>query len=269
MNGIAALILSKQTSTQAILSRTLADYSEIQILPLPTDEIDAIEIMRKVLPDVLFADISLVSVALIFLFESLQDYERPALILITERPELAVKAFEMGALDILLTPLHEDRIRISLQRALKRIENQKKAKLAKRLLSVLTDSDLQNTRFDEFPRRISVKVGSRIEFVDVRLIDWIEAADQYVKIHAGAKEYLLRMRMAALERQLNPKHFFRIHRHSIINLQSICEVIQKSNECCAVLKNGKRVAVSRFRKNQFLGLLGTLSDQKQRLMQSR
>ena len=82
--------------------------------------------------------------------------------------------------------------------------------------------------------------------IDVEAIDWIQAADNYVVVHSGGREYLLRETLATLERQLDPARFVRIHRSTIAALDRIIELHPSSHGDFDVrLRNGTSLTLSR------------------------
>jgi two-component system LytT family response regulator len=87
---------------------------------------------------------------------------------------------------------------------------------------------------------------SRMFFAKTVDIDWIEAADNYVRLHIGGQAHLVRGRIATLEERLDPALFVRIHRSTIINLDSVCELKPwSSGELIVVLRDGAKVKLSR------------------------
>jgi two-component system LytT family response regulator len=108
------------------------------------------------------------------------------------------------------------------------------------------------------PARVAVRTGDRLVVVDWRDVDWIEAADNYVKLHVGAKTHILRETLASIEKQLDPARFARIHRSAIVQLDRIAELHPASHgDVDVVLRNGTRLGVSRTwraRVEQLIGL---------------
>ena len=97
-----------------------------------------------------------------------------------------------------------------------------------------------------------MRVRERIVVVDAADIDWIEAADYYVSIHAGGHAYLLREPLAELEKSLDPDVFFRVHRSAIVNLARIREIHPMFHgDSMLVLSDGSQVKLSRSRRGEF------------------
>ena len=101
----------------------------------------------------------------------------------------------------------------------------------------------------EFLTRISVKSGGRIHFLRVEELDWIEAADYYVKLHVGDRHHLMRESLNQLEKRLDPARFFRIHRSTIVNLERVREIQPRSaGDGVVHLTGGVELRCSRARR---------------------
>ena len=106
-------------------------------------------------------------------------------------------------------------------------------------------------------RRLAIRDTGRVVFLDVDEIEYIEAADYYVQIHAGGKAYLHRETMQSLEARLDPERFMRIHRSAIVNVERIRELHHDSpTEWVVVLETGQRLRVSRNRREHLERRLG-------------
>lgn len=107
------------------------------------------------------------------------------------------------------------------------------------------------------PERLAIKEGSRVVFLRADEIDWVEAADYYVEIHAGSKSYLVRETMASFERRLDPLQFVRIHRSAIINRRRIRELRSGGRrEAIVVLEGGATLKVARSQRDKLATLRG-------------
>jgi two-component system LytT family response regulator len=105
-------------------------------------------------------------------------------------------------------------------------------------------------RAGSFLSRVMVKESGRVFFQPVEGIDWIESADYYSRLHVGEATHLIRESMSALEDQLDPMRFVRIHRTAIVNVERVKELrLDYANRHVVVLKNGARLPLSRTRKD--------------------
>jgi len=144
----------------------------------------------------------------------------PAVIFVTAYDRYALKAFEVHALDYLLKPFDDERFARAIQRVRRQIERQSIDDLSRRLQGLL--DDMQSAR--KYVERLVIKSAGRIFFLSVGEIDWIEAADNYVRLHAGRESHLLRETMNNLEKKLDPDQFLRVHRSRIVNARKIKEL---------------------------------------------
>lgn len=133
-----------------------------------------------------------------------------------------VRAFELNAVDYLLKPFDEDRLRQSLGRAAERWLERQAAKtqatLAAHLQFLLAGTPAS---VPTWPERLVVRDGERFEFVPVESLDWVESANNYVQLHCGAKTHLMLETLSGLEKKLDPRKFVRIHRGRIVNVSRV------------------------------------------------
>jgi two-component system LytT family response regulator len=143
--------------------------------------------------------------------EHLTDLPLPVIIFVTAYDQYALKAFEVSALDYLLKPFDDARFHKALAQARRQIEQQDASELGRKLLTLMGTRGVRPDA-PSYLARVMVKTAGRVIFIRVEEIDWIEAYDNYVRLHVGGKAHLLRQTMNDLEAALNPKQFARIHR---------------------------------------------------------
>jgi two-component system LytT family response regulator len=204
--------------------------------------------------DLLFLDIQMPEVTGIELARTIQANGMPAVVFVTAYDQYALRAFEVHALDYLLKPFSSDRFRAALGHA--------REHLAKRRSTVdpsaATASGGQRDQHIAGRRnRLMVKSGGRIHFVRTSDIDWCEAAGNYVRMHVGQQEHLVRDTMGHLESQLDSQQFMRIHRSTIVNVDRIQEMQSSFNgEYVVLLRNGTRLTLSRGYRDAIQTRLG-------------
>jgi two-component system LytT family response regulator len=183
----------------------------------------------------------------------------PVIIFVTAYDQYALKAFEVSALDYLLKPFSDERFRKALQQAKQQIEQQDASEFGKKMLALIGARDLK----PDAPRyltRLMVKSAGRVLFLKTEEIDWIEAYDNYVRLHAAGKAYLLRQTMNELEAALDPEQFARIHRSAIVNLDRVKELQPLFNsEALVLLQDGTELKLSRSRRENLEKRLGVES----------
>ena len=171
--------------------------------------------------------------------QSVSPSELPAVVFVTAFDRYALKAFDVHAIDYLLKPFTRERFLTALSRARDRLNRKEDDDKIARLVD-----HLRMTR--RHPTRVAVRSADRFLVLDWRDVEWIEAADNYVKLHVGAKEFLLRDTLASIEKQLDPERFARIHRSAIVQLDRIVELHPASHgDVDVVLKGGARLVLSR------------------------
>lgn len=193
--------------------------------------IDAVEMIAREKPDVLFLDIQMPEVDGFEVLERAGVDSVPAVIFVTAYDEYALRAFDVHALDYLLKPFDDRRFYAAVARA--------KAQVKARTTP-------------SYARRFCVRTREKVLFVKADDIEWIEAADYYSSFHIGGKSYLLRQTMAELERQLDPAKFVRVHRSAIVNIERVQELHPLfRGDGVLVLQDGTRLRLSRARREEF------------------
>jgi two-component system LytT family response regulator len=195
---------------------------------------------------VLFLDIRMPRMGGFEVLEQLPEDRMPIVIFVTAYDEFAVRAFEFASLDYLLKPFDRERF----ARALARVRERRQADEVRDKLKALLDERAK------YPDRLEVKTSGRVVILKVDEIDWIDAAGNYVKIHAGSESLLLRDTMGRIEQRLDPRLFMRIHRSTIVNVERIRELQQQFHgDYVVVLKTGQRLTLSRSYRDKMRKLL--------------
>jgi two-component system LytT family response regulator len=202
----------------------------------------AVEAVRLHKPDLLFLDIEMPDLNGFEVLEQISKEHLPVIIFTTAYDHYAIRAFEAHALDYLLKPFNQVRLHHSLERARAELLKSHEQNVQARLLDMLN-----TTRPEPKPlRRLVIKTAGRVVFLELNEIDWIEAAANYVRIHAGKDAYLLREGIGTMSAKLDSGRFVRIHRSFIVNINRIRELQPCENgEFIAVLRNGKELSCSR------------------------
>ena len=178
---------------------------------------DAIAAIQKLKPDLVFLDVQMPGATGFDVITNVGVDRMPPVVFVTAYDRYALRAFDVHALDYLLKPFDRERFQQALSRARQHLERHDAGELERRLLELVQDLRSPPQR----PERFVIKSGGRVFFVRTDEIDWIEAAGNYVKLHVGAEAHLLRETMNALEAQLDPDVFFRIHRCHIVNIERV------------------------------------------------
>ena len=218
-----------------------------------SDGPSTIEAIRRTRPDLVFLDVQMPGGTGFDVVDALEPGPAPLFVFVTAFDKYALKAFDVHALDYLLKPFDRERFMQALSRARHRLERPSNGDLRRRLLALVRDLEPPAAR----PARFVIKAGGRVFFVRADEVDWIEAAGNYVKLHVGSDAHLLRETMSAVEVQLPPDTFYRIHRCHIVNIERVKELQPWFNgEYVVFLRTGARLTLSRGYREKLQDRIG-------------
>ncbi|MGH7461058.1 MAG: LytR/AlgR family response regulator transcription factor, partial [Longimicrobiales bacterium] len=248
---IRVLVVDDEPLARAGVCELLARDPELDVVGEAANGEDAVTAITELRPDLVMLDVQMPGMTGFEVLRVVGPERMPAVVFITAYDQFAVRAFEVNAVDYLLKPFDDERFAITLTRAKKTVRQSHAGELSRRLAELLDKSDtpiptpLPATTAG-YTDRMVIKSGGRVFFLRTDEIDWVEAADYYVKLHAGGKNYLLRETMNALESRLDPRRFFRVHRSAIVNLDRIRELQPYfRGEHMLILSDGTRLKLSR------------------------
>jgi len=245
------IIIDDEPLARSIVAEYLQSYPELQLLQECNDGFEGIKAIMQHQPDLIFLDSQMPKITG---FEMLELIEQPpAVIFTTAFDEYAIKAFETHAVDYLLKPFSKERFDKAVQKWMeqKAVTQSAPAAATESLLETASLSPGQN-------QRIVVKNGAKIKIIPVHEVLYLEAADDYVKIHTAESYYLKNKTMAHFEKALDAQQFARCHRSYMVNVQHIARIdpYEKDGHI-AILKSGAKVPVSKtgyVKLRQVLGL---------------
>ncbi|HEV3060083.1 MAG TPA: LytTR family DNA-binding domain-containing protein [Vicinamibacterales bacterium] len=233
------LIVDDERMARRRVRRLLTIEQEIAIVGECGDGGSAVKMITDLEPDIAFIDVQMPELDGFDVVESVPPDKLPAIVFVTAFDCYALRAFEVHAIDYLLKPFTNERFHTALTRARERVA----ARDPRAGIGALVDH-LRMTR--RHPARIAVRVGDRSVVIDWRNVDWIEAADNYVRLHVGTKDFLLRETIAAVGAQLDPDRFARVHRSAIVQVDRIAEFQPSGHgDVDLVLRNGVRLTLTR------------------------
>ena len=241
--SVRTLIVDDEPLARRNIRSLLKSHSDFEIVGECGSGMEALETMRHHPIDLLFLDVQMPELDGFQVLERIDSEKLPAVVFVTAYEEHAIRAFEVSAVDYLLKPVDDKRFEQALSRSKAMLARQESSLAQARLISLLE-------RREEAPycRRFLIRTNSRVYFVPVEEIDYIEAEDYYSALHVGAKTHLLREPIRDLAARLNPKEFVRIHRSAIVNVQRIKELRALSGGGHVVcLTNGTTLRLSRSR----------------------
>jgi two-component system LytT family response regulator len=253
---LRVLIVDDERLAREKLRRFLAQEKAVRIVGEAANGSEAVARIREERPDVVFLDVQMPGMDGFAVIEDLSGEPLPAVVFVTAHDEYAIRAFQVEAIDYLLKPFDRARLRSTLERARRQIgrEPGELVEKLRRLFGPGAGADAATAR----PlRRIAIRSGGRIQSLKVDEVSWFEAADNYLRVHAGKSVHLVRETLSELERRLDPEAFIRIHRSAIVRIESIREVESLFHgDYEAVLRSGERLPVGRRYRERLLETLG-------------
>jgi two-component system LytT family response regulator len=240
------VIIDDESLARSVVKEYLATHPELELMQECSDGFEGLKAIQLHQPDLIFLDIQMPKING---FEMLELIEQPpAIIFTTAFDEFAIKAFEAHAVDYLLKPFDQERF----DKAIKKWKDQKAVpeNATKELLETASQSPSQN-------HRVVVKSGNKIKIIPVHEIFYLEAADDYVKIHTNEGYFLKNKTMQYFENTLDKQFFVRSHRSYIVNVQHITRIdpYEKENHV-AILRTGTKVPVSKGGFSKLKEVLG-------------
>ncbi|MEO6883758.1 MAG: response regulator [Bacteroidia bacterium] len=232
------IIIDDEPLARSIVVEYLQAHKDIEIVAECNDGFEGVKSIAQHRPDLIFLDIQMPKINGFEMLELLQH--TPAVIFTTAFDEYAIKAFETNAIDYLLKPFNKERF----DAAVEKWKSKKNSETApdKQLQQFIETAAKQ----PEERNRIVVKNGNDIRIIPVETVFYIEAYDDYVKIFTQENYFLKKKTMAYYEETLDNTVFFRAHRSFIINLKQLTKIESlEKNSYVAILKNGKRIPISR------------------------
>lgn len=225
---IKALIVDDEELARRGLELRLEQFDDIEICGQSRNGREALIDFREQSPDMMFLDIQMPGMDGFDVLQQLAGSEMPVVIFVTAYDEFALKAFDANALDYLLKPINDERLAEAIERARQAIGNKSADEQRNKLLKLVCEltgreltleSALDGAGGDlkAFPERLAIRDGAETVCVDVDQIDWVDAAGDYMCVHAAGNTHVLRGTMKHLEEVLNPEIFVRIHRSAIVN----------------------------------------------------
>lgn len=210
---------------------------DIEVVGECGDGQSAVNAIGTLQPDLIFLDVQMPAMNGFEVLEATSREHTPAVIFVTAYDRYAVQAFESNAVDYLLKPFKRERFADALQRAKGRLTHGSPVPYADALARLVR-------QYQSEQQRLIVKSEGRVVFLRLDEIEWIEAAGNYVRVHAGGEAYAVREKISAMEEKLSPQRFLRIHRCLIVNLDFVKESRPcGGGECTLVLRSGKELPV--------------------------
>ncbi len=256
--SIRTIIVDDEPLARRGLELRLKDAADIEIVRQCVNGREALAAIAELAPDLMFLDIQMPGLSGLDVLAQVPQESLPMIVFVTAFDRFAIEAFEAHALDYLLKPVDDDRLARALERV--RAQWQQRQALAQReqLMALLGDltgkgeiepealAAVAGRPVRRYATMLPIRVGRETVRLDVSTIDWIDAAGDYMCLHAAGQTHVLRATMKELEDMLDPEVFQRVHRSTIVNLARVRSLRPHVNgECFLRLQSGQEIKLSR------------------------
>ncbi|MEM8599933.1 MAG: LytTR family DNA-binding domain-containing protein [Bacteroidota bacterium] len=242
---LRVLVADDEPLARETVGLLLRDRAEAEVRWEAATGAATVRAIRQHRPDLVFLDVQMPEGDGFAVVDEIGAAQMPVTVFVTAFDQYALRAFEARALDYLLKPYDDARFFAAFDRACARVHERQAAS--------------EPAASETTPDRIMVKSGGQIVFVEVAAIDWVEAAGDYMVLHVGDRRHLIRETMAALERQLAPHGFVRIHRSTLVNLDRVATLRPSDHGDYRVrLRNDTTLRLSRRYWDRLEARLGRL-----------
>jgi two-component system LytT family response regulator len=254
---IRTLIVDDEVLARQNVEALLRSDPDISIVGQAGNGLQAVEAIKEHKPDLLFLDVQMPGISGFEVLAKLPPTLLPQTVFVTAHDQFALQAFEVHAVDYVLKPFNRARFSAALARAKTAVRSLDREELARRLGDIMTalqrlkasgatDEGLASARPREEDQRLFIRCDGEIHMLAPGDILWIESDGDYVRLHSTDKSRFVRMSLQKMMERLDPKHFVRIHRSTIVNLRHMKKAGPALyGEYSVELTNGTKLRVSR------------------------
>ena len=261
---LKTIIVDDEALARRGLKLRLSGRDDVEVIAEARNGHEALDLIREYEPDLVFLDIQMPGMDGFDVLRELSTEDMPAIVFVTAFNDYAIKAFEANALDYLLKPIEDSRLSEALDRVTENLDQRQALKHKESLLQLVGDitgepvgsmeelstRDVEGMKKKEIPK-LEIKDGGRTTWIPQNEIEWIDAAGDYMCVHAGGETHIMRMTMKMLEASLDPDYLHRIHRSTIVNIHQVKEMRAHINgEYFLTLNGGHTVKLSRTYKDK-------------------
>jgi two-component system LytT family response regulator len=239
---LRAALVDDEAPARSLLREYLAAHPEVEIVAECANGFEAVKAIGELTPDLVFLDVQMPKLDGFEVLDLIAP--GPLVVFCTAYDEFALRAFDVHAVDYLLKPFGRER----LAEALARVHERRVARGAAPPAHAASPAELAAAARapGRFAERVIVKDGAEIHVVPAASLDWVEAQDDYVALHAGGKSWLKQGTLADLAAGLDPARFVRVHRSYLVAFDRIARIEPYAKDSrVAVLKDGAEIPVSK------------------------
>ena len=267
---IRAIIVDDEPLARRGLELRLREAADVEIVRQCANGREALAAIGELQPDLMFLDIQMPGLSGLDVVKQVPQESLPMIVFVTAFDRFAIDAFEAHALDYLLKPVDEARLARALDRVRGQWQQRQAVAQREQLMAMLADltgkGEIEPGALPaaqgaphaarRYASMLPIRVGRETIRLDVGTIDWIDAAGDYMCVHAAGQTHVLRATMRELEQMLDPQVFQRVHRSTIVNLARVRSLRPHLNgECFLRLQSGQEVKLSRSYRDKVEVLL--------------
>jgi two-component system LytT family response regulator len=239
-------IVDDEELARGVVREYLAGEPGVEVVAECRNGFEAVKAAAELRPDLMFLDVQMPKLNGFEVLELIGP--RVGVVFVTAYDEHALRAFDVHAIDYLLKPVGRERFREALERARHRLRRPVPLPVAELVQAARPGSG--------HAERILVREGAKVHVIPVEKLDYAQAQDDYVSLHAGGRELLKEQTLAELERSLDPSRFVRIHRSYVLNLERLAKLeLYAKDSRVAILTDGTKLPVSRAGYSRLRSLL--------------
>jgi two-component system LytT family response regulator len=256
MQKLRTIIVDDEPLALKLLRTVLSEISDIEIVAECSNGKQAVEAATELEPELIFLDIQMPGMNGFDVIKSLQTDIMPMVVFVTAYDQYAVDAFDLHAVDYVLKPLDSERIARSVERAIDRLKNDIDRSFKSPLIGAIEEiseraskekpEESVNNLPDGMKRKLLVRDSGVVKVIPFDDIDWVDAAGDYMCVHAVGETHVIRSTLRDLMTKLDDNLFVRIHRSTIVNVERVVSVtpLQKGGSLLH-LTQGESLKVSR------------------------
>ena len=264
--NIKTLIVDDEPLARSGLRLRLEKFDDVEVVAECQNGLDAVSMISQHRPDLVFLDIQMPGLNGFQVINKLKELKQPIpmIVFVTAYDSYAIKAFDVHAIDYLLKPADDERLSAALAKVRDYFSTQHQDEQSRKLVNLvaeLTGDDCDEilrklasgeaVETNPYPDVLAIKDGSEVTRVNVSDIQWIDAAGDYMCVHALDGMHIMRKTMKELEQELNPQLFVRVHRSAIANIRYVKKLVSHiSGEYHLILSNDTELKVSRSHRDK-------------------
>lgn len=251
---IRTLIVDDERSSRRAIELQLLTMEDIEVVGQAADGAAAVRLVRSTRPDLVFLDIQMPDMDGFQVLEELGPEDLPRIVFVTAHDEFAIRGFDVNAVDYLLKPVDDRKLRRAIDRVRQDLQATVERDMSANVRRLMEHLDHQDrSRPARYKTRLLARQKGEYFFMPTQDVEWLEAAGNYVRVHLPDATHLIRASMNELEATLDPQHFLRIHRGAIVNLDRIAAIQPDGvSDYRVVLRSGETVKVGRTYRDSLL-----------------